>query len=215
MTNDSALTLKRRSNMKSLLSFCCLIALTVLSASRANADIAKPKPPTNQQTKIVLRTNLEIVPDARTYQARLQISQSDLQNLRAAIDGTPGNATIAANIASTPTRTIIAGLLLFLSISFAGVWLARLRPSFGRRQKGLLAVILVIASLGVAAIITRGNAAPPTGFLSWKNLPQNLSQGRASSGDLEIELVPDDPNRSTGMKLIIPLRKQKQSGEDE
>ncbi len=203
--------------MKSLLRFCCLIALTVLSAQAANADIARPMPLAEQPGKVLMRTNLKIAPDAKNYQARLQITQSDLQSLRAALDGAPGNTTIAASIAQSPTRTVIAGLLLFLSVSFAGVWLARSAraSSFGRTQKAVAAVILVMGTLGAAAIITRGNSAPPQGYLSWRNLSQNLSQGRASSGELVIEVIPDDPTRVPGMKLIIPIRTEKKAGGDE
>jgi hypothetical protein len=64
---------------------------------------------------------------------------------------------------------------------------------------------VVFAILGVAAIITRGNAGPPPGYLSWKELPKNFSQGKATSGQMMIEVVPDNPDSTPGIKLLLPM----------
>jgi hypothetical protein len=198
--------------MKTVLSFACLLALSAFAAVSVAADIAKPKPP-SQQSKVVLNRQLEIVPDGKVWQARLQISQSDFQELRAAVNGATGsNTTIAANIAQSSTRTIVAGVLLFLSVSFAGVWLAR-RSSATRARKAIAAGIVVVAVLGVAAIITRGNAGPPPGYLNWRELPKNFSQGRATSGQLAIEVVPDNPNSPPGIKLLLPAKPKQNDDE--
>lgn len=200
--------------MKTLISVAFLLFLGALSTQVVSADIAKPKPP-EQQSKIVLRSKLEIVPDEKVWSARLQLTQSQLQELRAALDGADRNTNVAASIAQSPTRTLIAGVLLFLSVSFAGVWLARAsRSSLGGRSKAVAAVILVVAVLGAAAIITRGNAGPPPGYLSWMKLSKNFSQGKATSGDFMIEVVPDQPNTPPSVKLVIPYN-SKQSGDDE
>ena len=191
--------------MRHLLFVACLLALSALAAVSVSADIAKPKPP-DQQSKVLMGRRLEIVPDQKVWQARLQISQSDLQELRTALNGETGsNTTIAASIAQSPTRTIVAGILLFLSISFAGVWLARRSPAT-RTRKAFTAGLVVFAILGVAAIITRGNAGPPPGYLSWKELPKNFSQGRATSGQMMIEVVPDNPDSTPGIKLLLPTK---------
>lgn len=192
--------------------FACLLLVTIISTSAANADIAKPKP-SAQPSKIVLRRNLDIVPDEKGLRARLLLSQSDLQELRAAIDGAEGGqAGVAASIAQSPVRTIVAGLLLFVSVSFAGVWLAR-NSSAGRTRKAVAAGILVAAMLGAAAIITRGNAGPPPTFY-WTQLSKNLEHGRTTSGEMVIEVVPDEPNSTPGIKLLLPY-KTKQRGDDE
>ena len=193
--------------MKSLLFVCCLL----LSVQIAKADVARPKEP-EKPTRIALRTTLEIVPDAKAYEARLQIKQSDLKELRAALDGAAGNTTIAASISQSPMQTIVAGVLMFLAVSIGGVLFAR-SSSFGRIQKTVVTVILVAAMLGVAAIITRGNAGPP-GSYRWKNLPQALTQGHGTAGSVEIEIVPDHALTSTNMLLIIPLKKQDRPGEE-
>lgn len=190
--------------MKTLLFLACLLALSAFAAVAVSADVAKPKPPV-QQSKVLLGRRLEIVPDQKTWQARLQISESDFKELRAALSGETGsNTTIAANIAQSSTRTIVAGVLLFLSVSFAGVWLAR-RSSATRSRKAVAAAIVVFAVLGVAAIITRGNAGPPPSYLNWKDLPKNFSNGKTTAGQMLIEVVPDNPD-SASIRLLLPTK---------
>jgi hypothetical protein len=190
--------------MKTLAALGCLFLLSVFAALSVQADVAKPKPP-EQQSKVLLGRKLEIVPDQKVWQARLQIPQSDFQELRAALNGETGsNTTLAASIAQSSARTIVAGALLFFSVSFAGVWLAR-RSSASRGRKAIAAGIVVVAVLGVAAVITRGNAGPPPGYLSWKDLPNNFSQGHATSGQMLIEVVPDNPDNPS-IKLLLPTK---------
>ena len=191
------------------------IALLLLSVVLVRADIAKPKS-TPQQNKS-LYTSLEIIPDAKATDARLQIRQSTLNDLRAALNGAPNNAALVSTITHSSTRTIIAGLLLFLSVSFGGVWLARAsRSSSALRgnQKAIAIALIAVATLGAAAIITRGNAGPPPAY-RWRNLPTALAEGQSTAGPVILEIVPDDPNSSIGMKLIMPLKKQKPTGEEE
>src|SRR6185369_6227978 len=102
-------------------------------------------------------------------------------------------------------RTIVAGLLMFLAISITGVLLAR-SSSFGRTQKAVGALVIVAVLIGVAAIITRGNAGPP-GSYRWRNLPQALAEGKATIGGVDIEIVPDSES-GPRMRLIMPLKKQ-------
>src|SRR5689334_11717926 len=191
--------------MKTLLFLACLLAVSAFAVVSVSADIAKPPKPAEQQSKVVLGRKLEIVPDAKVWQARLQISQSDFQELRAAVNGGTGsNTTFAANVARSSTRTIVAGVLLFLSVSFAGVWLAR-RSSATRARKAIAAGVVVMAVLGIAAVMTRGNAGPPPGYLSWKDLGKNFSSGKSTAGQMMIEVVPDNPD-SPGIKLLLPTK---------
>jgi hypothetical protein len=189
--------------MKTLIAACCLVFLTIISTHTVHADIAKPPKPGDKPGKVVLRTGLEIVPDAKAYEARLQISESDFKSLRASLDGTP-NTTIVASIGQSSTRTIIAGLLMFLSVSMAGVLFAR--SSSRRTQKAVAGLILVVAVVGAAAILTHGNAGPPDSY-RWRNLPQALAEGKPTQGGVNIEIVPDG-NSGNVMRLIIPLKKQ-------
>lgn len=191
-----------------------LILLLAVTAPAANADIPKPPQPP-QHGKVVMTTKLEVVPETNAFQARLVISESDLKTLRAALDGAPGSPAVVAGISASPGRTIIAGMMMFLAISFAGVWLARSRRSapLGRTQK-TIATLILIAAVGVAAtIITRGNAGPPPGYWTWRNLSKNLAENRPTAGRLVVEVIPDDPNNPR-MTLVIPVEEKKKSGDE-
>lgn len=199
--------------MKSAFCLCLLTLVLLMITMPLRADVARPRrSPQREGDKVVLHIGLQIVPDAKAYEARLQISEDTLKRLRVALNEAPTSPSLAARIAHSSTRTIVAGLLLFLSVSFGGVWLAhstRSKPTIlGRHQKAVAVVLLGIATLGAAAIITRGNAGPPS-YYAWRNLPDALSHGRATQGGLDIEIIPE----GSGMKLIIPL-KNKENGDE-
>ena len=198
--------------MKTLVFTFCLVVSTAISVS---ADVPKPKTP-EKPVRVALHTRLEIVPDDKIYEAKLQISESDLKTFMAALNAAPpdngGIAAVTGGISASATRTIIAGMLMFLALSVAGVLLAR-SSSLGRTQKALGAIVVVAVVLGAAAIITRGNAGPP-GSWRWRNLPQALAEGKSTVGGVDIEIVPDDQMNGRTMRLIIPLKKQNSPGEE-
>jgi len=198
--------------MKRTLICCSAVFVTFATAAFIFADIARPKPsPAKvQEGKIVFHTGLTIAPQGdAAYEARLQISQESLKNLQAALaSAQAGSPSTGQRIAQSSTRTIIAGLFLFLSVSFAGVWLAR--SASRRSHKAIAAVLLVVAVVSAAVIITRANAGPP-GYVRWAGLPKALSEGRPTSGGLDIEIVPE----GSGMTLIIPIRKNNNSKGEE
>jgi hypothetical protein len=187
--------------MKALLFALCFVALATI----AKADLPKPQQPPQRTAREVLHTSLEISTDPKAYEAKLEISESDLKILRAALDGTSGSAPIVGGLAFSSRRTIMAGLLMFMAISVAGVLIAR-SSSFGRTQKALAVVGLVAVVIGAAAIITRGNAGPP-GSYRWRNLPQALAEGKPTFGGVDIVIVPDTDS-GTHIRLIMPLKKQ-------
>jgi len=191
--------------IKSLLLFIVLLT----AVSTANADIARPKPP-QKPAREILHTNLEIVPDPTLAEAKLQITKSDFKNFRAAIDSDTGSSPVVGSIAFSAPRTIIAGLLMFMAVSVAGVMIAR-SSSFGRAQKTIGAVLLVATVLGAAAIITRGNIGPPPSW-RWHNLPQALAEGKSTIGGVDVEIVPDDQLNGR-MRLLIPLKHPGTPGE--
>lgn len=186
--------------MKQFFSLCVLCLLLAI-ALPAYGDIARPKP-SPQKSRIVLHTSLTIVPDTKAYEGRLQISQSSLQQLRAALADVPPNESMAQSIGHSSTRTMLAGVFMFLSLAFAGVWLARSVQT--RSQKAIAALLMGTAVIGAAAIIASANAGPPSSYY-WRKLPQNLSKGASTSGGIDIEIVPDSADRS-GLRLIIPQR---------
>lgn len=185
-----------------LLTFLAL-SLLLATAITAYGDIARPKPSPVTEPKQVMHTGLEIVPDAKAYQARLRISQSAVAQLRDALNAGTTSSSFTQRVANSPTSTIVAGLLLFLSVSFAGVWFARSAGSGSRGQKAAAAVLISFAMLGAAAIITRANAGPPPAYL-WRNLPKNLNAGKSTSGGVIVEIVPDEGGAA--IRVIIPLK---------
>jgi hypothetical protein len=197
--------------MKRILIYGAAMLVIVAAVSFSYADVARPKPspsPTVEGRKI-LHTSLTVTPDSKAYEATLQISREDLKILSDALahadaDYKPLNQRIAY---SSP-RTIIAGLFLFLSISFAGVWLAR--SGQRRSHKAIAAVLLGVAVLSAAAIATHANAGPP-GYVRWSGLARALNEGRQTGGAVDIEIMPE----GYGMKLIVPIRtSQSTNGEE-
>ncbi len=196
--------------MKKMLLLCAAGLIVLASVISADADIALPKPsPTPaKEARVVRYTGLTIVPDAKSYEARLQIPESELKGLRDALAMVQPDESMLQRLAHSSTRTIMAGVFLFLSFSFAGVWLAR--SGQRRGHKAIAALLVGTALIGAAAVITRANAGPPGSF-RWKGLPQALSEGRATQGGVQIEIVPE----GNGLKLIIPLKKTKPNGDEE
>ena len=193
--------------MKRTLILSTAICALLASAIYAFGDIARPKP-TPVEGKTIFYTGLTIVPDSKSYEARLQISQETLKRIQASGANAGGPPSVVQSVMHSSTRTIVAGLFMFLAVSFAGVWLAR--SSQRRNHKAIAAVLLIAAVFGIGTVLVRANAGPP-GYIRWQNLPQALKDGKATSGGLSIEIVPGDEN----MKLILPLRNAPKKGEEE
>jgi len=192
--------------MKRTIVLCAAGLLLIASAVFTFGDIARPKP-SPEAGKVIFHTGLEIVPDAKVYEARLQISQETLQRIREATTNTSANPSMTQRIMASGPRTIMTGLFMFLAVSFAGVWLAR--SGQRRSQKIAAGLVLGIAVLGAAAIIVRANAGPP-GSYYWKKLPDNLTRGESTRGGLDIEIVPGDEQ----IKLLVPIKNTKKPGEE-
>jgi len=192
--------------MKRTLFATAAILALLASAIFAFADIARPKP-TPAEPKSLFYTGLTITSDPRKYEATLQISENTLKRLQEAAGPKGETTSLSQSIMHSSGRTIIAGVFMFLAISFAGVWFAR--SSQRRNHKAVAGVLLIAIIFGVATVIVRANAGPP-GYIRWQNLPQSLKDGKDTSGGLMIEVIPGDDN----MKLIIPLRKSGKPGEE-
>jgi len=192
--------------MKRTLMLSVAICALLTSAIFAFGDIARPKP-SPVEPKAIYYSGLTVVSDAKGYEARLQISQETLKRLNEAAAHQGVGPSLTQTIVHSSTRTIMAGVFMFLAISFAGVWFARSNQR--RNHKAIAAVLLVAVVLGIGTIIVRANAGPP-GYVRWQNLPQSLKDGKETSGGVQIELLPGDDN----MKLIIPLRKSTKPGEE-
>ena len=68
--------------MRQLLVFCALCFVLVAGVD-TYADIARPSP-SPEQPKIILHTSMTIIPDQKAREARLQISQDSLNELKTA-----------------------------------------------------------------------------------------------------------------------------------
>src|SRR2546423_2169610 len=194
--------------MKRTLILSGAICALLVSAIFAFGDIARPKPSpqAKEEAKTVLYTGLEVTTDAKAYEARLQISRDTLERIAKEAAGTPSSQSMTQNLMHSSTRTMMAGLFMFLAISFAGVWLAR---SNQRRNVKAIAAVLVIAFMfWVATVMVRANAGPP-GYIRWQNLPQSLKDGKSTYGGVQVEIVPGDER----IKLIILPRNKNGNGE--
>src|SRR2546421_741593 len=177
------------------------------SAIFAFADIARPKP-SPAEPKSVFYTGLTVVPDAKASEARLQISQELIKQLHEKVANNGGTGSVVQQVLHSSTRTMMAGLFMFLAVSFAGVWFAR--SGQRRNHKAVAAVILIAIVFGVATVIVRANAGPP-GYVRWQNLPQALKDGKQTEGGVSIEIVNGDED----LKLNIPLRKTTSPGQEQ
>jgi len=188
--------------MKITATLTTLALLVICTAALVRADIARPEPKPTQPspTKHVITTGLEIVPDSKTYNARLQISEAALKEIREALNEGATTQSFGQRITGSSTNTIVAGLFLFLSISFGGVWLARSSGN-ARGHKAVAAILVACATLSTAAIIAQGNAGPPPSYY-WRGLTKNLSTSKTTSGPINVEIV----TQGNGIKLIVPTR---------
>lgn len=194
--------------MKRTLTISAAICALLACSTFAFADLARPRSsPTPEESKTVLYTNLTVVSDPKASDARLQISRETLQAINEAAGNTAANQSMTQRLTHSSSRTIMAGLFMFLAVSFGGVWLARSNQR--RSQRAISAVFLVAGFLGVATVIVRANAGPPP-YVRWQRLPQALKDGATTRAGANVEIVPGDD----GIKLIIPLRSEKKPGEE-
>ena len=190
--------------MRNILITIGVVLVLVGTAVFAFGDLARPKPSATPEAKSVLYSGLTIVTDSKASEAKLQISENTLKLISEGAAREGGSASLIQNVTHSSSRTMMAGLFMFLAVSFAGVWFARSNQR--RNAKAIVAVLIVAFIFGVGTMMVRGNAGPP-GYVRWQNLPQSLKDGKPTSAGVLIEIVPGDEN----MKLIIPLRKSENS----
>ncbi len=195
--------------MKRTVVLCAAALVLVAAAVYSFGDIARPKDtPTPREGKTVLFTSLTVKPDSKASEARLQISQSTLQSIVHEAGNLSSNESMTERLMHSSARTMMAGLFMFLAVSFAGVWFTR--SSQRRNHKTIAAALLIAMVFGLATVIVRANAGPP-GYLRWQGLPQNLKAGKITGGGVSIEIVPGDDST---ISLIVPLRKVENPGEE-
>jgi hypothetical protein len=134
-------------------------------------------------------------------EARLQISQSVLRELRAEFERDAASDAASAASADSPrqTQTILAGVFLSLSLAFAGVFIARSRSRATKQVA--VGVLVVFAVAGALAFKALANARPPEPrFVDAGTLPRATTPDEELNGVVRMEIVPD----GRVIKLIVP-----------
>src|SRR5258706_16130186 len=91
---------------------CALLA----SGIYAFGDIARPRP-TPAEGKTVFYTGLTVVSDAKTSEARLQISEETLKYINQAVANSGGTESMNQRVRHSSTRTLMDGAFIFLGAS--------------------------------------------------------------------------------------------------
>ena len=193
--------------MKKILISSGIVVALAASAIFAFGDIARPKTAPSKEPKSVLYTSMQVSTDGKSYEARLQIPQSILQQIAKEASNTSSGTSMGQRLMHSSTRTVMAGVFMFLAISFAGVWLARTNQR--RTVKAVAAVLAIAFMSGLATVMVRANAGPPASFY-WQRLPQNLTQGKPTQAGVNIQIVETDDST---IKLIMPIKNSGKSGE--
>jgi len=191
------------------LRLCSLaLAFFALAPLTAFADIALPPEPKPTATPRAVKRYL---PPARMLiesrkdatEARLQISQSVLRELRAEFErDAAAGATAASASSSHQTQTIIAGVFLSLSLAFAGVFIVRSRSRITKQVA--VGVLVVFAVAGAFAFRALANARPPEPrIVDAGTLPRATTPDEELNGVVRMEIVPD----GRVIKLIVPAAK--------
>ncbi|MDQ1592085.1 MAG: hypothetical protein QOG71_2712 [Pyrinomonadaceae bacterium] len=197
------------------LRLCCLALALFALAPVALADISAPEPmptPTPQKVRRAAslpaaRMLIESRKDAT--EARLQIPQNVLRQLRAELEREDASVAATATDWLRPTQTIVAGVFLSLSLAFAGLFVARTR-SRGARQAAAVA-LFVFAASGALAFKTLANARPPEPrLLDAGSLRRATTPDAELNGVIRVEVV-DDPNV---FKLIVPAAANTATGRE-
>lgn len=181
----------------------CSLALAFFALAPLTAFADIPAPPRPQPTGTT-QTPRGVLPPARmsiesrkdAAEARLQISQSVLRQLRAEFER---DAASDASASTSRTQTIIAGVFLSLSLAFAGVFVVRSRS---RATKQIAAgALVVVAFAGALAFKAFANIRPmdrrpaDAGSLTRATTPEE-----ELNGVVRMEIVPD----GHVIKLIVP-----------
>ncbi|HEV7904175.1 MAG TPA: hypothetical protein VGO96_10065 [Pyrinomonadaceae bacterium] len=187
----------------------CSVALAffALAPLTAFADIPAPEPKpaaTPRAAKRVLppaRMLIESRTDAT--EARLQISQSVLRELRSEFERDAASDAAAVSAGSSrQSQTIIAGVFLSLSLAFAGVFLARSRSRATKQVA--VGVLVVFAVAGAFTFKALANARPPEPrIVDAGTLPHATTPDEELNGVVRVEIVPD----GRVIKLIVPAAK--------
>src|SRR5262249_5188545 len=132
--------------MNRILMFSAVALVLAATAVFSFGDIPRPTPSPHK----FLHSGLTIAVDQKKEWsvARLQISEATLGRLNSIAGTVSNDGAMSQGITQSSTKTVMAGLFMFLAVSFAGVWLVR--TSQKRSQKAIAAAIIAVAVLSAA-----------------------------------------------------------------
>src|SRR5438270_4064216 len=97
--------------MRRTVVICAVALLLAASGIYAFGDIARPKvSPVAKEGKTVLYTSLEVKPDSKAYEARLQVSQHTLNSIVRLAGNASADESVTQRLMHSSTRTVMAGL---------------------------------------------------------------------------------------------------------
>jgi len=186
-----------------LFKFCATLALLLLVASNALADIANPDKKKHGDGEIrrdLPYTNMTIERVDGLLEARLQIPRTMLSRMNEAAGIQTGDT--GGSFSFKSAGTVAAGLFLSLSLVLTGLLFvrSRRRVAVGRVAAALLFCVVTAAFAGVAAY---ANAGPPPGWRAQD--PGSLikaASGKSLTGSIRIEVV----DEGTEIKLLVPSK---------
>ncbi|MDI1243441.1 MAG: hypothetical protein PSX80_16125 [bacterium] len=180
--------------MRVLITFAALL----IFAGSATADVPRPKVTPNKPTKATsIDTRLDIRLRRDAKEARLILSRSQLNQLRAELDAIESGTPDTASAGIAGIQTIAGGLFLSLAMVFAGVWFVR----SGRMSKPVAATVIAVA-VGTLATMVYANAGPPpeARSITGKMFAQGMHYYKFGGGAIKLEVSADEDNPV----LIVP-----------
>ena len=179
-----------------------LILLMMVFAVSAFADIPRPdRTPNRAKKSVEINTHLSIVLDRNAKEARLIIPRSQVNALRAELDGIDGGSeeTMASSVSRL--QLIVSGVFLSLAVAFAGLWFTRSGETSSKTGKAIVAGMVILAVGGLATIVY-GNAGPPPAAreITGKMFSPALHLYKGGGGKIKLEVSDTD----TIPRLIVP-----------
>lgn len=197
-----------------LVKFSAALALLLLAAAPAFADIAPPDTRTKAEKLGEVRTDLpysrmsiERVEGLR--EARLQIPRSQLS--QAGLSAGPEQAG-SQTWTTKGAGTVVAGVFLSLAVVLTGVMLVRSRRRGVAVGRAAAVALVCAGAAGLAAVAAHANLAPPLGYRPQD--PGTLIRavsGKSLKGSIRVEVVED----GNEIKLLVPARSQRAGEEEE
>ena len=178
------------------------LLLALLLASTCFADIPRskepPPPPPPPPAGTPATLDVRSAPSAGVT---LQIPANLLQSVRAGVDDPPAQDTF---------RTIVAGVLLSIALSVAGIWLVRRKQSRPAQTAVIVTAIALIGAGVTLADMPGGGPRRPRPPMplpisqfdpgTLLNLRAALAGSPSLSGRVSVEIVPEGRN----LTLILP-----------